>query len=138
MHVHSEVPVYGGVTECMFFFPWLKPPCPSAGSQNSSLIWHVSHSQFPPLMHDSCALCSTRDCEGEMMTTSSLSDCPSPALLKLLLLLIKLTCLSICRLLPCFPLPPVWLSDCKSLSLLLITNSQMRELLTFSLHIKNI
>lgn len=54
------------------FFPWLKPLSLSAGPQIASLIWHVSHSQFPPLMHDSSALCSTGDCREESTTTACL------------------------------------------------------------------
>lgn len=53
------------------FFPWLKPLSLSAGPQIASLIWHVSHSQFPLLMHDSSALCSTGGCR-EGSTTACL------------------------------------------------------------------
>lgn len=65
------------VCMCARFFPWLKLLSLSAGPQISSLIWHVSHSQFPPLMHDSSALCSIGDCRGKSTTTACLSDCLS-------------------------------------------------------------
>ena len=62
------------VSRVHVFFPWLKPLSLSAGPQIASLIWHVSHSQFPPLMHDSCALCSTGGCGEESTTTACLCD----------------------------------------------------------------
>lgn len=55
------------------FFPWLKPLSLSADPQISFLIWHVLHSQFPALLHDSSVLCSAGDCRQESATTVCLS-----------------------------------------------------------------
>lgn len=57
--------VHVSVRMCACFFPWLKPLSVSAGPPIASLIWHVSHSQFPPLMHDSSTMFSAGDCREE-------------------------------------------------------------------------
>ena len=70
--MHKLVCVYVCVAECMFF-PGLKLSSLSAGPQFSSVIWHVSHSQFPPLMLDSFALRPIGNCREKSTTTARLS-----------------------------------------------------------------
>lgn len=102
--------VYVCASECMFF-PMVDTIELVCRPQIASLIWHISHSQFPPLMHDSSTLCSTGDCREESTTTACLSDCLSLSTLLELSFLADESYL----LYFCFLFPPSCLSGCVSL-----------------------